>query len=169
MEADDWMTVLKYHDHKRIMAAWRDYQKTGPRTQSGALRKPDAGSICVRADKMRKEEREAIEARKPQMIEAPKLTPEQIEAKKMADFERAVARERLAKETAKVVDRMRRKSAIVGNLHPDKWGEAIEKARFASPQDETDAEMKARFKANPVKPRPETLAALGQEQKEGKI
>jgi hypothetical protein len=45
LELEGWMDVLENCSHSEIRKAWATYQKTGPRTQSGKLYKPDAGAL----------------------------------------------------------------------------------------------------------------------------
>ena len=45
LEVEGWMDVLENCSHSEIRSAWATYQKTGPRTQSGKLNKPDAGAL----------------------------------------------------------------------------------------------------------------------------
>lgn len=39
------MDVLENCSHSEIRTAWANYQKTGPRTNTGRLVKPDAGAL----------------------------------------------------------------------------------------------------------------------------
>ena len=45
LELEGWMDVLENCSHSEIRKAWATYQRTGPRTQSGKLYKPDAGAL----------------------------------------------------------------------------------------------------------------------------
>jgi len=45
IEMEGWMDVLENCSHSEIRKAWATYQRTGPRTQSGKLYKPDAGAL----------------------------------------------------------------------------------------------------------------------------
>lgn len=45
LELEGWMDVLENCSHSEIRKAWATYQRTGPRTASGKLYKPDAGAI----------------------------------------------------------------------------------------------------------------------------
>ena len=47
LELEGWMDVLENCSHSEIRKAWAEYQKTGPRTQSGKLYKPDAGALYL--------------------------------------------------------------------------------------------------------------------------
>lgn len=48
VEIEGWMDVLENCSHSEIRAAWTDYQKSGPRTATGKLYKPDAGALYSR-------------------------------------------------------------------------------------------------------------------------
>ena len=45
VELEGWMDVLENCSHSEIRKAWANYQRSGPRTQSGKLYKPDAGAL----------------------------------------------------------------------------------------------------------------------------
>lgn len=45
LELEGWMDVLENCSHSEIRKAWAKYQRTGPRTATGKLYKPDAGAI----------------------------------------------------------------------------------------------------------------------------
>lgn len=45
LEIEGWQDVLENCSHSEIRMAWATYQKTGPRTESGKLCKPDAGAL----------------------------------------------------------------------------------------------------------------------------
>ncbi len=45
LEVEGWQDVLENCSHSEIRASWTAYQKTGPRTKSGKLHKPDAGAL----------------------------------------------------------------------------------------------------------------------------
>ena len=44
IELEGWMDVLEPLTEREIRDAWAVYQRTGPRSRNGALRKPDARS-----------------------------------------------------------------------------------------------------------------------------
>lgn len=76
LELEGWMDVLENCSHSEIRKAWANYQRTGPRTQSGKLYKPDAGALyqiimrarpkpqVVHSRPMTAEERKADEERR---------------------------------------------------------------------------------------------------------
>lgn len=45
LELEGWMDVLESCSHSEIRNAWASYQRSGPRTQTGKLYKPDAGAL----------------------------------------------------------------------------------------------------------------------------
>ena len=45
LELETWMDVLEPLTEDEIRRAWVEYQRTGPRTAKGALRRPDAGAL----------------------------------------------------------------------------------------------------------------------------
>lgn len=45
LELETWMDVLEPLTEDEIRRAWVEYQRTGPRSARGALRRPDAGAI----------------------------------------------------------------------------------------------------------------------------
>lgn len=45
LEIEGWADVLENCSHTEIRNAWATYQKTGPRSKSGRLSKPDAGAL----------------------------------------------------------------------------------------------------------------------------
>ena len=45
LELEGWMDVLEPLTEDEIRRAWVEYQRTGPRTARGALRRPDAGAL----------------------------------------------------------------------------------------------------------------------------
>lgn len=45
LEIEGWIDVLEGCSHSEIRKAWANYQRSGPRTQSGKLYKPDAGAL----------------------------------------------------------------------------------------------------------------------------
>jgi hypothetical protein len=85
LELEGWMDVLENCSHSEIRKAWSTYQRTGPRTQSGKLYKPDAGALyqiiarsrpkpkAVEARPMTADERKAFEQ---QHRQARKIDPE---------------------------------------------------------------------------------------------
>lgn len=71
VELEGWMDVLENCSHSEIRQAWTDYQKSGPRTATGKLYKPDAGALY----------RLILKARpKPQLVKEPE--PESTPATK---------------------------------------------------------------------------------------
>ncbi|WP_226552961.1 hypothetical protein [Celeribacter naphthalenivorans] len=53
LELEGWADVLESASEGEIRRAWAEYQRTGPRTQNGVLRKPDAGAIWAIVRKSR--------------------------------------------------------------------------------------------------------------------
>lgn len=53
LEIEGWMDVLENCSHSEIRKAWATYQRTGPRTASGKLYKPDAGALWKIVQSMR--------------------------------------------------------------------------------------------------------------------
>lgn len=47
LELEGWCDVLENCSHTEIRNSWATYQKTGPRTQTGKLYKPDAGALYL--------------------------------------------------------------------------------------------------------------------------
>jgi hypothetical protein len=106
LELEGWMDVLENCSHSEIRKGWATYQRTGPRTQSGKLYKPDAGAlyqIILRsrprpqagpgARPMTAEERAADEERR---SKAREINPE-----RKAQAERIMARVGFAKTVIK--------------------------------------------------------------------
>lgn len=59
VELQGWLDVLEPLSESEVRRAWADYQKSGPRSGSGRLLRPDAGAIRQiamneRADALRK-------------------------------------------------------------------------------------------------------------------
>lgn len=55
IEIEGWVDVLEPLTEREIRDAWAVYQRTGPRSRNGALRKPDAGALYLIAMKARGE------------------------------------------------------------------------------------------------------------------
>lgn len=45
MEREAWVETLAPLSHDELLAAWVEYQRTGPRSERGLLIKPDAGAL----------------------------------------------------------------------------------------------------------------------------
>jgi len=78
LEIEGWCDVLENCSHSEIRAAWAGYQKTGPRTVSGRLYKPDAGALYRIIQSARPKPR-VVPQPEPKRTE-PRITAEQADA-----------------------------------------------------------------------------------------
>jgi hypothetical protein len=100
LEIEGWMDVLENCSHSDIRDAWRDYQKRGPRTQSGRLYKPDAGALF-----------RIIEERRPRLSVAP--TPmRKTSRQEDAEYIERMARDRINPERAAAAARVLKGTAF---------------------------------------------------------
>lgn len=82
LEIEGWMDVLEPLTEREVRDAWIAYQRNGPRTRNGALRKPDAGALYLIAMKDRGEAQAARAA-------------EQAEARAEREYRESLARQAL--------------------------------------------------------------------------
>jgi len=82
LEFEGWMDVLENCSHSEIRNAWASYQRTGPRTQTGKLYKPDAGALY-----------QIILRSRPRPRPGPEARPMTAEERKAAEERRVKARE----------------------------------------------------------------------------
>lgn len=75
IEIETWLDALEGCTVDEWKAAWRDYQRTGPRSQRGTLLRPDAGAIWKRIIAARPRPPLAIAAAQPRPTRPP-VTPE---------------------------------------------------------------------------------------------
>lgn len=63
---EGWIDVLEPYEPEEIRRAWAEYQKSGPRSERGALYRPDAGAIARIIDRRRRNSR--LASQEPQLI-----------------------------------------------------------------------------------------------------
>lgn len=88
VEIEGWMDVLENSSHTEIRTAWAKYQKTGPRTASGKLYKPDAGALYLLITAARPRPK-IVSDRRPATREENEAIHEELERSREVNPERA--------------------------------------------------------------------------------
>lgn len=86
IELEGWMDVLENCSHSEIRKAWATYQRTGPRTASGKLYKPDAGALYLLIAKSRPKP-ELVKPANP-LLERTHEEPTEEQKERMAEYVR---------------------------------------------------------------------------------